>query len=277
MKHLRVAIVGTPRSGSSYLASVLEHLGVKSLSLESPIAMSASQFNPDGYFEDVLFNLLNDQLIRYKFGSQFSFLHPPDIEVSTENIGQSNWEYDLDQQRVEIPLDFEAYLETYCGHTWDVWGISRMREGGKWHKAYSRLGLSNGESLFLTLKEVRRKMETTPSFYVKDARLIFVIEFFHDLFTHIIFLTREDVGLRNSIKRHYGYRLFEGPNFEPYEWVSNHFNYKIPFASFSNFKELYAKAFEISGAYSKTKYVTLSEIDSKSKALKWLTSNKVTL
>jgi hypothetical protein len=100
-----VAVIGTPRSGSSFLARTLVDLGFKLPDLGEEVIMNSSSFNPQGYFESTTVNLLNDQLIRCKFGLKYSFLTPPKVNNHSTEIQQRNFSYDLDLNTVTIPID----------------------------------------------------------------------------------------------------------------------------------------------------------------------------
>ena len=265
MKEVRVAIVGTPRSGSSFFASTLESLGLKPLSLESPVRMSSSQFNKEGYFEDTYFNLLTDQLIRYSYGTEYSFLNPPSVLAPLFANAQNDWSFDLNESTLEVPDDYESNFDFYCGNTWDVWGLTRMVGDGKWNKIYSKLKMANTKDLLHSLENTLKAIESKNNIYVKDARLLFVLDYFKEVFTHVVFLTREEKSLTSSIQNHYGPRMFIGPTFDNFDWVSNHFNYKIPNITFNTFISRYELAAKFYSEIVSLKQVSLNLVDTKRK------------
>lgn len=222
-----VAIVGTPRSGSSFLSQFFVDQGWQIPSFENSIPMSGSKFNPDGYFESTNINLLNDQLIRGLYGEQYSFLYPPKISNTGPRIEIENFSFDLAEETVQIPADYQENIVSYTGENWDVWGLTRMVDGGKWHRAYSRLGISNQDDLRAQLASIKNYLSSTTGKIVKDSRLTFTMQMFGDIFSKVIILTRDSETLEKSIKNHYGQRIFTNDTYEGYSWVSNHFNYRI--------------------------------------------------
>lgn len=274
MKPQRIAVVGTPRSGSSYLVSVLENLGYKMPNFPSQVEMNSSQFNPDGYFEDTFLTLLHDQLIRYSFGNEFSFLNPPIISSFCDpGTQRDDWTYDLDSLHIDYPDDYLNQLSYYCGHDWDVWGLSRMQGDGKWSRIYSKLGIEKTLGLLESHKIVCELLKTMKGIVIKDARLVFVLDKYPNIFDTIIFLTRNHETFKKSVQSHYGKRIFEGPVFEGYSWVSNHFNYKVPFYSFSQYVQRYEQAIASLEGNANILRVTLEEIDTKDKARIWCERN----
>jgi len=274
----RIAIIGTPRSGSSYLASKFKELGYGQASFSTNTTMSASMFNKDGYFEDTFLTLLNDQLIRYKYGNGFSFLNPPNVnEVIRKLDVMQPWEFDLESSSIDYPVNFDQNVQDYCGQNWDVWGLSRMTPGGKWHKAYSQLGINNDKALYESLSHVVKSLKRLENFYVKDARLIFVLDEYNEVFDRVIFLTRNPETLLQSIRNHYGQRLFQGPNFACFDRVSNYSNYKVPLMQYEEYLFRYKIAMEKLSKSENIIHVTLEEIDNSFKFDAWANQNNLIL
>jgi len=242
MRLPNIAIVGTPRSGSSYLTKLLVKNGWKIPYEGDDMAMKAYNFNPDGYFESTQINLLNDQMIRAQYGLKYSFLNPPPI--NSRNLDK-NFFYDLNEESVEIPDDYAKNISKYTGQSWDVWGITRMLPGEKWHKAYSKNNLISRAGILESREKVKSYLGQSSGMVVKDSRLTFTLGEFEGVFDKIIILTREETGLVQSIRGHYGSRIFGGENFENFNWVSNHFNYKLPKTSYSEFAERFEDAYRL--------------------------------
>ena len=79
-------ILSLPRSGSSYLTSMLLKLGKKNFNFFLKIKPNHYELNKDGYYENTFVTLLNDQLIRLNYGLKYSFLYPPSITFSKNLI-----------------------------------------------------------------------------------------------------------------------------------------------------------------------------------------------
>jgi len=222
-----VAIIGTPRSGSSFLSQLFVNHGWEIPVFEDSIPMSSSKFNPEGYFESTNINLLNDQLIRALYGEEFSFLFPPKFNDPEGNTIIKDFYFDLSGETVQIPDNYEDNLQLYTGEDWDVWGLTRMSAGEKWHKAYSKLGICNQIEVTKKLEQANYYLMSSQRKIVKDSRLTFTIQLFKKSIPKIVILTREKGGLETSIRNHYGQRIFTREIHEGFTWVSNHFNYKI--------------------------------------------------
>jgi len=222
-----VAIIGTPRSGSSFLSQLFVNHGWEIPVFEYSIPMSSSKFNPEGYFESTNINLLNDQLIRGLYGEDFSFLFPPKFNAPEGNTIIKDFHFDLSGETVQIPDNYQENLQLYTGEVWDVWGLTRMSAGEKWHKAYSKLGICNQIEVAKKLEQANYYLMSSQGKIVKDSRLTFTIQLFKKSITKIVILTREKGDLKTSIRNHYGQRIFTKETHEGFTWVSNHFNYKI--------------------------------------------------
>ena len=243
-----IAIIGTPRSGSSFLTKLLVANGWSIPYDNDRIAMKSYSFNPDGYFESTQINLLNDQLIRATHGLEYSFLNPPPIDSLNQ---EENFSYDLNEKTVEIPEDYLKNIFQYTGQSWDVWGITRMLPGEKWHEAYSRNNLASRVGISESKEKVKNYLSQSSGLVVKDSRLTFTLGEFDNVFDKVIILTREETGLVQSIRGHYGTRIFGGGgSFDKFDWVSNHFNYKLPGISYKQFAERFEDAYkQISHSY----------------------------
>jgi hypothetical protein len=222
-----VAIIGTPRSGSSFLSQLFVNHGWEIPVFENSIPMSSSKFNPEGYFESTNINLLNDQLIRGLYGEDFSFLFPPKFNAPEGNTIIKDFHFDLSGETVQIPDNYQDNLQLYTGEDWDVWGLTRMSAGEKWHKAYSNLGICNQIEVAKKLEQANDYLMSSQGKIVKDSRLTFTIQLFKKSIPKIVILTREKGDLETSIRNHYGQRIFTKETHEGFTWVSNHFNYKI--------------------------------------------------
>ena len=91
LSRCNVAIIGTPRSASSFLAKFLVSQGWTTPRFGDAPEMSASNFNPEGYFENTFLNLLDDQIIRAHFGLQQN--ENGQREGSTELFGQNPYHH----------------------------------------------------------------------------------------------------------------------------------------------------------------------------------------
>jgi hypothetical protein len=234
-----VAIIGTPRSASSFLAKLIVMRGWQVPSYGDSTTMSASQFNPEGYFESTYLNLLNDQIIRSRFGTPHSFLYPPKIPTLDSEFSDPEFFFDLDEAHIDCPKDYLSNLKAYTGVDWDVWGLSRMIEGEKWHKAYSARKISSFEQVIRAISDFNTYLTNTDSLIIKDSRLTFTLDLFARGIDKVIILQREEAGLSASIRNHYGKNIFTQNRVMDFSWVSNHFNYKVGPMSFEDFSQRY--------------------------------------
>lgn len=223
-----VFLLSPPRSGSSFLSRLIHTGGYQSFVSAGSHLQGTSPFNPDGYFEDVKLSLLCDQVIRSRFGLKFSFLHPPSFERDISFKHNPDFQYDLDHSTVQIPNDYLNRLQEFTGQTWDVWGLSRMRPGEKWWRAYERFGIRHASQVRTQLMELSRSIEEFSNLtIVKDPRLVFCLDQFRVHTKKIIVLTRDQKLTCKSIQSHYGPRILSNHPFEGFDWVSNHFNYQV--------------------------------------------------
>lgn len=245
MPNSHVAIIGTPRSGSSFLSQLFVNKGWEIPDFEYSIPMSSSKFNPEGYFESTTINLLNDQLIRGLYGEKYSFLFPPLVHNSKVETIIKDFEFDLDKETVEIPDDYKNNLRMYTGEDWDVWGLTRMASGEKWHKAYSKISASNQNEVTKKIEHVKQYLFSSKGKIVKDSRLTFTIHLFGECIPKIILLTREKGALKKSIQSHYGQRIFSDKIHDGFMWVSNHFNYRIAPMVFEDYLNRYEMYYDL--------------------------------
>jgi len=249
----KLLVVSPPRSGSSVLSQLLESAGYHypkiPLCTESEIRIAPSEFNPAGYNEDTALTLLNDQLIRLLYGQEYSFLYPPEESDITAALNKpiegnkiDSFYYDLDESTVVFPRDYLSRLQEIANHSWDVWGLSRMRASGKWYKAYSRHNLASGADVYKRLLEFTSFLsskDAPQNIYVKDPRIIFAFPAYVSALQScnfaIIFINRDPLGLLISMRSHYGNRLFTDQCIDDLNYVSNHFNYQIQPQSFADY------------------------------------------
>jgi hypothetical protein len=234
-----LAIIGTPRSASSALAKILVSEGWSVPQFGNSPDMSPSKFNTDGYFESTFLNLMNDQIIRARFGMIYSFLFPPEFSDIKDSGISDDFFFDLDAQSLDIPSDYLESIRLYTGEDWDVWGLTRMLQGGKWHKAYSTRSLATGISLKNSIVDFNQYLASEKGFVMKDSRLTFTLDLFSNNIDKVIVLSREDSGLTASIRNHYGQNIFTSRTCDPFPWVSNHFNYKIQPMTFDSYADRY--------------------------------------
>jgi hypothetical protein len=207
---------------------------------------SASEFNVDGYHEEVALTLLNDQIIRMKWGVNASNLWIPpaaaDFDKSLPEDG-GGFHFDLDESSVYFPEQFFERMVEYTGTSWDVWGLSRMQPGQKWHLAYSRYAVSTGADVIRKIGDYSSLLSHgVPGFVVKDPRLGLTLRHYKltNARNRIIRVHRDAVAVMNSMRRHYGQRLFTKHFLPgPRQIVSNHFNYHIGYQSFDEYWGLY--------------------------------------
>tara|TARA_B100000161_G_scaffold30761_1_gene18287 strand:+ start:1335 stop:2183 length:849 start_codon:yes stop_codon:yes gene_type:complete len=237
---LTILITGLPRSGTSLTASLVSSAGYK-CSIGKSI-LGSSDLNRNGYFEDIDFILFNDQLIRFFYGNKFSFLFPPQKQHFKELKNFNNgWKYDIDDNTLDIPDKYLDEIELYSDLGWDVWGLTRMQNGGKWNKCYSRRLIHQKSDLLIKLKFYKNKINQIKSdFFLKDPRLVFTLDLIADpKITKVIILSRKPEANTNSIRRHYGKRIFTNNPYPRKEWVSNHFNMKVGYMAEKNYYQAY--------------------------------------
>lgn len=229
-----LCIVSPPRSGSSYamknLQTVESSLLEETLFPKLGISRSSSAFNPSGYMEGVGLNLLFDQMIRLRRGARASFLNNALSDPLSE---RPSFEYDLDE-RVELPNGFNSNVIHYTGQSWDVWGLTRMSPGGKWHKAYTRAGVRYRGDVEVKWQRLVQILSEERSIVLKDPRALYLAEDF-PASTKILIILRDPSELIKSMRLHYGPRMFTDKVFEGFDWASNHFNYRVQPQDFSDY------------------------------------------
>lgn len=236
-----VIVLSLPRSGSSFVTRALHQSGLDLFVGPEAPGIGSSPFNLEGYFEDTWVTLLNDQLIRMTCGMNANLLHLPRMtEVNRPDSAViSSYIYDLDESTVVHPRNYTQDVEHYTGTNWDVWGISRMVPGQKWYRAYSRAGLATGHEV---MQGVQRLAELASAVdhptVLKDPRLSLTL-WQLDLPCRIVVIERELAAVLDSMRRHYGQRMFTTQPFEGHSWVSNHFNYQVLPQSFEEYVEEY--------------------------------------
>jgi hypothetical protein len=235
-------VLSTPRTGSSAIGKLLSDSGIKQFEFGDFQKQAASEFNENGYFEDSTLNLCLDNLIRFTFGNRNSFIFNkgmfPNKEAMLTNLC-TNWDsvYDLDTQSVSFPEHYSNRFEEFTGHSWDVWGLTRMNIGHKWHRAYSRAGVESGKKAYEKFISIMEKFEVQTNVFIKDPRLIYLLPLVDRDITAII-VRRNEENILKSMRNHYGPNLFtDNRLFE--DWVSNHFNYAIQPQTFDEFYRTY--------------------------------------
>lgn len=235
-------VVSTPRAGSSAFGKLLSESGFSQPPFLSVLNQSESEFNKYGYFEDAELNLCLDNLIRFAFDSSNSFIYNsgmmPDRTAMLKNLSERCLlEYDLDDLEVEVPNDYEQNLEKYTGHDWDVWGLTRMQTGKKWHLAHSRAGVENPKKALEKLQKVFSYLGNVNSTFIKDPRLIYLLPII-DVPIRGVAIRRNPDEILKSMRNHYGPNLFTKEILHG-GWVSNHFNYKILPQTFDEYFDVY--------------------------------------
>ena len=237
-----IQIISTPRTGSSAMGQLLSDSGLEQIRLGEVENQSALEFNSGGYFEDSTLNLCLDNLIRFTHGLRNSFIFnqgmEPDRDRMFSNLAlHHDSSYDLDEKSVELPNGYTQRLSDYTGHNWDVWGLTRMSQGKKWFRAYSRAGVETGKKAFDKFIELNRKMKLGQHTFIKDPRLVYLLPLL-DHSVPTILVKRKPEHILKSMKNHYGPNLFTKKILQS-DWVSNHFNYKIQPQDFDEFYSIY--------------------------------------
>lgn len=254
MPNSKIIVLSLPRSGSSLLMQLIASAGYEfNLFSDYQNSFQAHEFNKHGYFEDVPFILLNDQLIKLYFGQEYSFLYPPayDGVLDVVNLKQGKlpdyYEYDVDEKNVFIPEDFLEDVESFTGTNWDVWGITRMVNGGKWERCYSKNNIETKEKILQKKRYYKELIENSDCKYVlKDPRLALVMPIYDLNGIKVIWIKRRKDDVLRSMRRHYGPRMFSREFIPGTEYVSNHFNYKVQFMDFGKYCERFQKFIEYS-------------------------------
>lgn len=230
-----ILILGAPRTGTSLFARILSESGIKTIKDKSTVKMNSHGFNPDGYFENNLFNLLNDQLIRIYYGDKSSFLY---VGKRKKYINNS-FTFDINEKTIFFPKDFSKRIDYYTDNSWDTWALSRMTDGGKWHKCYSKNKIESFKEIMEKKKYFKKIINGKyyKNFFLKDPRLSLLLDLYVDIKNvKIIHMIRKEKDLLNSIRKHYGKNLFK-KKFIHKNIVSNYFNYKIGYQNFKYYND----------------------------------------
>jgi hypothetical protein len=150
-------------------------------------------------------------------------------------------EYDLDEFRVDIPENYTNELNFYTGHNWDVWGLTRMQPGLKWHLAYSRAGVETPGKALSKLQDIFLNLNNSNLTFIKDPRLIYLLPLI-DVQVPVVIIKRNPLQILRSMRNHYGPNLFTEQIIHS-DWVSNHFNYRVQPQDFEEYLDVYG-AFE---------------------------------
>ena len=234
-------VLSLPRSASSSISKNLVELGLDQFDSGTGFVSSPSQFNQSGYFEDGGLSLLCDQLIRLIGGSnRASFLNPPnftDLACSMElEEMDSEFSYDLTEETIEIPDDFVQNTSHYTGVQWDPWGLTRMFAGGKWNRCYSRTSVDEFAKIIRRATDIKDQISISKRpLFIKDPRLAFTLHLFKFEKIQVLWVKRNPSDVLASMRRHYGPRLFTQSCFQKFDWVSNHFNYRVPPQDFDSY------------------------------------------
>ncbi len=242
MRTRSIQVLSTPRTGSSAFGKLLVESGFSQVSFSSVGNPTASEFNQNGYFEDSGINLCLDNLIRFSFNSRNSFLFNAGMAPNKEEMLsklKSNFlvKFDLDQSTVIIPDNYVENIKEFTGHDWDVWGLTRMQEGEKWHKAYSRAEVETPEKALNKLQKCFSFLENTDSVFIKDPRLIYLLPLVNTQVRGVV-IKRDPAEILRSMRNHYGPNLFTERVLHE-DWVSNHFNYKVQVQTFEEYLSIY--------------------------------------
>lgn len=233
-----VIILSPPRSGSSLLCNIIKNSGFNCFVSDNSNLIGPSEFNPDGYFEDNYLSLLNDQIIRNRFGLDYSFLHAP---AFGKPAIRSEFSYDIDNSTLFIPKGFASNVESFTGVNWDNWGLTRMTSGKKWYKCYSKNNLQTGKEIKNAIEEFSNQIKSSKNKVIKDPRLAFTIDLLGIKKAKYIYLKRDHKSHLKSMRRHYGKNIFTELFFDSTNFCSNHFNYKIKFQKYESYIARYDK------------------------------------
>lgn len=252
MQNSKIIVVSLPRSGSSLVTQLIASAGYRP-SLFSENSFEAHEFNKHGYFEDVSFTLLNDQLIKLYYGNDYSFLYPPSYDdfkkgaESREDKFPNGFEYDVDKTNVFIPKGFTKNVENFTGTDWDVWGITRMINGGKWEKCYSRNNMETKKKILKQKKRYKDMIDNANfNFVLKDPRIALSMPLYDFNGIKIVWIKRNGEDTMKSMRKHYGPRMFTENLIPGTKYVSNHFNLKVKHMAFNEYLTRYEKAIEYS-------------------------------
>lgn len=251
---MNIVVLSLPRSGSSYLTKLILNKGFKLYGGKKNVSKSRNILNKYGYFENTKVNLLNDQVIRMYHGEKYSFLYPPS---KTKNKANNNFFYDIREENIFIPKDYEKLKKEYNGYSWDVWGLTRMFKKNKWHKCYSKFGLESSKKIKIEKKKILNFFEQNNGFVIKDPRFALCYPFYKKIKNvKFIVLRRNKKQILKSLRRHYGKNLFKKIYLPNSKFVSNHFNYKIKYLNYNKYFKRYQQM--IKRTVKNKKYIELN-------------------
>jgi hypothetical protein len=245
----KIIVLSLPRCGSSIMTNLISSSGYNVYAHSNSQLMGPSSFNTDGYFEDTLITLLNDQLIKMMYGMDHSFLYTPSLEdfklKSNLPLDNSTFEYDLTSDTIYTPENYASQVKDYSGCDWDVWGLTRMTEGEKWHKCYSKYGIDNYSNVIKTLNMLTEKINSSQhNLVIKDPRLAFTIPLYNIDNCKIVYVRRGKKDSLSSMRKHYGTNIFTQNYLPDTLYCSNHFNYKIKYQDFDYYYDTYTSIIE---------------------------------
>jgi hypothetical protein len=252
-----IIILSLPRNGSSLLANLITSAGYKNYISEGSELMNGSDFNIDGYFEDTLVTLLNDQLIKATYGEKYSFLYIPELDRIKYPDSLKEFEYDIDEHTLFVPEDYQNKIEEYIGCNWDVWGLTRMIEGKKWYNCYSKFNIQNLLGILKQKETLENRFNNSSNTILKDPRMALTYPLFKFNNHKIIYIQRNPENTLNSMKRHYGKNIFTQNYLPGVNYCSNHFNYKIEYQDFNYYFNTYHSAIQYWINEKKDNYITI--------------------
>lgn len=233
-------ILGMPRSGTSLVANLCIDSGYNPKISPDSKFFGGSPFNKGGYYEEVRLTLLNDQLIRLKYGNSYSFLFPPSIKKNFQPINlNKDFSYDITETTLDIPIDFTKNLKKYTGTETDIWGLSRMDREGRWYKAYEKFGVNNVNGISEYINYYSSTLSKKRNLIIKDPRLCFTLLDYNLKNIKILIVKRSMKKVVASLKRHYGPNFLTNKTFDGFSWNSNHFNLKVSPIEESKFQKNY--------------------------------------
>lgn len=240
-----IIILSMPRSGSSLLAQLVQSVGYSIKINNNSTFLKSSEFNRNGYQEEIAFTLLNDQLVRMLYGNKYSFLFAPTYKQFNTKFRKNsikidkNFEYDINENTLFMPSDYENRIFEYISSGWDVWGLTRMKQHQKWYKCYAQYGIDTKKKILKKVQEYQNSINNSSNIIVKDPRLALVFPFFNFKNIKILIIKRNKNDVLNSMRNHYGKNIFTNKTIDDTKYVSNHFNYKIRSQNFNDYYDNY--------------------------------------
>lgn len=234
-----IIVLSLPRSGSSLLSNLLVSSGYSNYITHNSNLLNSSEFNVNGYFEDIGITLLNDQLIRLVYGSDYSFLYTPSLAKFKEISMNNGLDYSYDNDNVFFPKDYSNNIKQYCGVDWDSWGITRMKNGEKWYRCYHSYKVKNYKQILDKLISVKNDMNSKSNLIIKDPRMALIVSLYGFENCKYVYIRREKNEILNSMRNHYGVNLFSDHYIDDTRYCSNFFDYKIKYQSFDYYYNEY--------------------------------------